>query len=137
MRKVGDLLEQKNREVIWVEPLASVYEALELMNAENIGALLVQIDGYLVGIVSERDYVRNVILDRQASRLTKVSEIMTRDVVTVHPDQCVLECIDLMKQRGCRHLPVVVDGRAVGIVSLRDLFVDVIERGHRQLNRVA
>ncbi len=128
MRLVRDVLEEKSRPVQWIEPLASVYEALEKMNEENIGSLLVQIEGYIVGILSERDYVRRVILDHRASRKTKVSEIMTRDVVTVTKEDTVMHCIQLMKDHGCRHLPVVEEGKPLGILSLRDLFVDVIER---------
>ena len=89
--------------------------------------MLVQIDGYLVGIVSERDYISKVILDHRASKQTKVSEIMTRDLVTVSRSDSVLECIELMKQHHIRHLPVLEEGRAVGVISLRDLFLGVIE----------
>ena len=132
MRLVRDVLEEKSRPVQWIEPLASVYEALEKMNEENIGSLLVQIEGYIVGILSERDYVRRVILDQRASRKTKVSEVMTRDVVTVTRDDSVMHCIQLMKEHGFRHLPVVEAGKPLGILSLRDLFVDVIECATRQ-----
>lgn len=126
MHHVSDLLDTVTREPIWIGPLESVFDALHLMNEKNIGALLVQIEGYLVGIVSERDYVRRVILDHHASKLTKVSEIMTRDVVTVSPDDTVVHCIALMKKHHVRHLPVVKEGKPVGIISLRDLFLDVI-----------
>ena len=132
MRLVRDVLEDNSRPVQWIEPLASVYEALEKMNEENIGSLLVQIEGYIVGILSERDYVRRVILDHRASRKTKVSEVMTRDVVTVTRDDSVMHCIQLMKEHGFRHLPVVEAGKPLGILSLRDLFVDVIECATRQ-----
>jgi len=128
MHTVGDLLEQrKSKEVVWIEPLASVYDALKMMNERNVGALLVQIDDYLVGILSERDYVRKVILDTHEANKLKVSEVMTRDVVTVTREDTVVTCINLMKQHHFRHLPVVEAGKAFGIVSLRDLFLDVIE----------
>ncbi len=126
MHHVADLLDSATREPVWIEPLASVYDALKLMNKENVGALLVQIDGYLVGIVSERDYVRKVILDTHTSQQTKVSEIMTRDVITVTPEDKVVHCIALMRKHHVRHLPVVVEGQVKGIISLRDLFLDVI-----------
>ncbi len=126
MHSVADILDSASRQPVWIEPLASVYDALKCMNEENIGALLVQIDGYLVGIVSERDYVRKMILDRHASEHAKVSEIMTQDVITVTPDDTVVHCIALMRKHHIRHLPVVVEGKPVGIVSLRDLFLDVI-----------
>ncbi|MEM7099211.1 MAG: CBS domain-containing protein [Pseudomonadota bacterium] len=132
MHHVSDLLETVTREAVWIDPLASVFDALSLMNEKNIGALLVQIDEFLVGIVSERDYVRKVILDQHASKQTKVSEIMTRDVVTVSPNDTVVHCIALMKRHHVRHLPVVVEGKAVGIISLRDLFLDVIHEKFEQ-----
>ncbi|MBV1906408.1 MAG: CBS domain-containing protein [Pseudomonadales bacterium] len=115
-----------SEEVVWIEPLAPVYDALHLMNEHNIGALLVQIDEYLVGIVSERDYVRKVILDTHSAKTTKVSEIMTRDVITVTRIDTVVHCVALMRKHQVRHLPVVEAGRAIGMVSLRDLFLDVI-----------
>ena len=85
-----------------------------------------QIDGYLVGILSERDYVRKVILDIHASKKTKVSEVMTRDVVTVTRDDTIVHCIALTRKHHTRHLPVVEEGKAIGMISLRDLFLDVI-----------
>jgi signal-transduction protein with cAMP-binding, CBS, and nucleotidyltransferase domain len=127
VHNVADLLEERKSEaVVWIEPLASVYDALKMMNERNVGALLVQIDDYLVGIVSERDYVRKVILDSHASKTTKVSQIMTRDVVTVTREDTVVHCVALMRKHHVRHLPVVEKGRAVGMISLRDLFLDVI-----------
>ena len=126
MHHVSDILETSTREPVWIEPLASVYDALRKMSDENIGALLVQIDDYLVGILAERDYVRKVILDSHAAKTTKVSEIMATDVVTVSPEDTVVHCIALMRKHHIRHLPVVVAGKAVGIISLRDLFLDVI-----------
>ncbi len=126
-RTVQDILDKKGDTVYWIEPLASVFDALELMQEKNCGALCVMIEGYLVGIVSERDYVRKVILDQKASKLTKVSEIMTRDVIRVKPDDSVEQCIDLMHEHKFRHLPVVLDGSVLGVLSLRDLFVEAID----------
>jgi CBS domain-containing protein len=134
MHKVADLIEKATREPVWIEPLASVFDALAVMNENNIGALLVQIEGYLVGIVSERDYVRKVILDHHTSKLTKVSEIMTRDVITVSPEDTVVHCIALMKKHHVRHLPVVVQGQPIGMLSLRDLFLDVIHEKFEEHN---
>ena len=93
MRHVADILEDKSEEVIWISPLEPVFDALKIMNDKDIGAVLVQIDDYLVGILSERDYMRKVILDIHASKQTKVSEVMTRDVVTVTPEDTILHCI--------------------------------------------
>ncbi len=98
------------------------------MNQKDIGAVLVQIDGYLVGILSERDYMRKVILDIHSSKKTKVSEVMTRDLVTVTREDTIVHCIALSKKHHIRHLPVVENGKAIGMISLRDLFLDVIHQ---------
>lgn len=127
MRHVSDILEDKSEELVWIGPLESVFDALTLMNKKDVGAVLVQIEDYLVGILSERDYMRNVILDMHASKKTKVSEVMTRDLVTVTPEDSIVHCIALTKKHHVRHLPVVTAGKAVGMISLRDLFLDVIE----------
>lgn len=127
MRHVSDILEDKSEELVWIGPLESVFDALTLMNQKDVGAVLVQIEDYLVGILSERDYMRNVILDMHASKKTKVSEVMTRDLVTVTPEDSIVHCIALTKKHHVRHLPVVAAGKAVGMISLRDLFLDVIE----------
>ncbi len=127
MKSVQEILDRKGDSVLWIDPLETVFEAARILNEHRVGAVLVQIDGYLVGIVSERDYISKVILDHKASKQTKVSEIMTRDVITVQRDTSVTDCINLMQQHHIRHLPVMEAGRAVGIVSLRDLFLGVME----------
>ena len=126
MRHVGDILQEKSEELVWIGPLESVFDALKLMNEKDVGSVVVQIDGYLVGILSERDYVRKVILDIHASRQTKVSEVMTREVVTVTREDTIVHCIALTHKHHVRHLPVVEEGKAIGMISLRDLFLDVI-----------
>jgi CBS domain-containing protein len=127
MRLVANLLEEKAEEVVWIGPLESVFDALTLMNEKDVGAVCVQIEEYLVGILSERDYMRKVILDIHASKQTRVSEVMTTDVITVTPEDTVRHCIALTKKHHIRHLPVVKEGRAIGMISLRDLFLDAIE----------
>lgn len=127
MKTAQDVLAHKGSSVHFIEPLESVHDALQMMHDKNVGALLVMIDEYLVGIVSERDYVRKVILDHKASKQTKVSEIMTRDVVSVAPETDIQTCINLMKAHHIRHLPVVTEGKVRGILSLRDLFMEYIE----------
>ncbi len=126
VRHVGDILQEKSEELVWIGPLESVFDALKLMNEKDVGSVVVQIDGYLVGILSERDYVRKVILDIHASQKTKVSEVMTRDVVTVTREDTIVHCIALTHKHHVRHLPVVEEGKAIGMISLRDLFLDVI-----------
>ena len=134
MHYVSDLLQKKAEEVVWIGPLESVFDALTLMNEKNVGAVCVQIEDYLVGILSERDYMRKVILDMHASKQTRVSEVMTTEVVTVSPDDTVRHCIALTKKHHIRHLPVVEAGKAIGMISLRDLFLDAIEE---QMGEVA
>lgn len=127
MRTIRDVLSHKENTVIWIDPLDSVFQALKMMHDNDVGALLVMIDENLVGIVSERDYARKVILDHKASKNTKVSEIMTRDVIHVATDATIQECIGLMKDHHIRHLPVLEDGVVEGIISLRDLFLETID----------
>jgi CBS domain-containing protein len=126
-RHVGDILEDKSEDVVWIDPLESVFDALKEMNERDIGAGLVQIDGYLVGILAERDYMRKVILDTHASKQTRVSEVMSRDPVTVTRDDTILDCIELTKKYHVRHLPVVEVGKTIGMISRDDLFIEAIE----------
>lgn len=120
MTTVQQLLASKGSEVVGIGPGATVYEALRLMGEHNIGALVVLERGRLIGILSERDYARKVILKGKRSRETAVSEIMTPDPVTVHPSDSLETCMQLMTERRVRHLPVLQDGRLVGIVSIGD-----------------
>lgn len=113
---------------VWsASPATSVYEALELMAANNIGALVVLDGESLVGIMSERDYARKVILYDRGSRDTTVAEIMTPDPVTVPRTTSVTECMQLMTDNRFRHLPVVDDDRLVGLISIGDVVRAVIE----------
>ena len=118
---VAQLLRSKGTRIWSVGPDATVYDALALMAQHDVGALPVLQGGALVGIVSERDYARKVILQGRASRDTKVREVMTAEVVTVAPDATMQVCRQLMTERRIRHLPVVRDGELQGIVSIRDV----------------
>ena len=125
-KSVTTILEHKGREILSIEPGATVFEALELMADRSVGALVVTESDRLVGIVSERDYARKVVLLDRGSHETKVSEIMTSEVVTVEPSRTVTECMELMTERRFRHLPVVVDDELVGVISIGDVVKAVI-----------
>lgn len=123
---VRQLLAQKGSRVETVHPDQTVYEALETMAAANIGALVVTAEGSIVGILSERDYARKIILVGKASRDTSVREIMSSPVITITPAATMEECMQMMTERRLRHLPVVEDDRMVGIVSIGDVVKTVI-----------
>lgn len=119
---VHDLLARKKGPgAISVAPDCTVFEALEILAARNIGAVLVIDDDELVGILSERDYARQVILKGKASKDTPVREIMTTSVICVHPQQTIEECMALMTDKRFRHLPVVADDRLLGVLSIGDV----------------
>ncbi len=126
MALVKQILDSKGHEIWSVVPDESVFKLVELMADKGIGALLVMQDDNLVGIVSERDYARKVILKGRSSENTPVSEIMTAEVVTTNPQQTVEDCMALMTEKRIRHLPVVEDGQVVGVLSIGDLVKNVI-----------
>ena len=128
IRTVQGLLGEKGNDVFGIGPDATVYDALSLMNEHNVGAVVVIDGGALVGILSERDYARKVILLERASQETLVSEIMTPDVETVGTDDTIDRCMELMTDGHFRHLPVVDDGAVVGVISIGDVVKAVIER---------
>jgi CBS domain-containing protein len=119
--KVGTLLQNKSGQIWSLDPSASVYDAIRLMAEKSVGALLVMRDGKLVGIVSERDYARKIVLQGRHSQDTPVSDIMTSDVITVSPSHTVEECMRIVTDRRIRHLPVVEGDRVIGMVSIGDL----------------
>jgi len=126
MKTIKQLLEEKGAEVWSIGPDASVYDAVALMADKAIGALLV-IDGdQTVGLVSERDYARNVVLKGRSSKEIKVSEIMTDRVICIEPGQTVEEGMALMTDKRVRHLPVIEAGNVLGLVSIGDLVKAII-----------
>ncbi len=127
MADVRQLLERKGGAMFSVGPEDPVLEAIRLMADHHVGALLVLKGEELVGIVSERDYARKVILLGRSSSTTPVWQIMSSPVLTVSPDKSVSDCMRLMTERHIRHLPVVERGRTVGIISIGDLVKAVIE----------
>jgi CBS domain-containing protein len=119
--KIGAVLRRKEREVYTISAKQTVYEALQVMASKNIGALLVTSEGRLAGIISERDYARNVVLKGKSSQHTPVGEVMVTPVVFVTPSHTVDECMTIMTDFRIRHLPVMEDDQVVGLVSIGDL----------------
>ncbi len=119
--KIGALLEKKGARVWSLAPTATIYDALTMMAEKGVGALPIVEEGKLLGILSERDYARKVLLQGRSSRDTAVTEIMSSPVVSVSPSQTVEECMHIVTDKRIRHLPVMEGGRIVGIVSIGDL----------------
>ncbi len=127
MLNAKQLIDCKGHQVFTVRPAQSVYEAISLMAEQNVGSLLVMKESKLVGIITERHYARNVILKGKASPDTPVGEIMSRTVVCARPEQTVDECMDLMTRKRVRHLPVLEQGKVIGIVSIGDIVKAIID----------
>ena len=123
---VCSILRRKGGEVWTISPESTVYDALLMLADRDIGALLVAESGRLVGIISERDYARKVILKDKRSKDTTVHEIMATDLVTVTPDHTVDECMRIMTRHRIRHLPVLEEGKLAGVVSIGDLVNSII-----------
>jgi len=128
MNIVRHILEVKGRDVWSVRPEQTVFEALELMAKHDIGAVLVMEGEKLLGVLSERDYARKVILKGRASKDTKISEIMSTTLHEIHPDQTIDEAMAMMGAKGVRHLPVVEDGKVLGVLSVMDVVRAIIKR---------
>jgi CBS domain-containing protein len=127
MATVAQILKSKPDQTIYtMSPSDSVFDALKLMADKNIGAVLVSEGGNIVGILTERDYARKIVLMAKSSRDTPVSEIMTSEVRYVRPEQTSEECMQVMTENRLRHLPVMDKGKLVGLVSIGDLVKDVI-----------
>lgn len=126
MNTIEKLIDSSNSEVWIVSPEETVFEAIKIMNDKSVGALPVIENNQLVGIISERDYARKVILEDRSSKETLVNEIMTTQVFHVSPDQKVEECMTLMTEHHIRHLPVVADGRLSGMISIGDVVKFII-----------
>lgn len=136
MATVRDVIRKKGGEIFGINPDATVYDALQLMSRHNTGALLVMQGNEMVGIVSERDCVRKVELKGRSVRDTRVSDIMTADVITVDSDQPLEECEALMMEKSIRHLPVYERGKLVGLLSVRDVMREMIEIQQTMLSQL-
>ena len=136
MTYVSQLLDRKGRAMYSVEPEDPVLEAIQLMADHHVGALLVMKGGALVGIVSERDYARKVILMGRSSAETPVWQIMSSPVLTVSPRHSVQDCMELMTEHRVRHLPVVESDSVVGVVSIGDLVKAVMEEQKQTIEQL-
>ncbi|GAB1406317.1 CBS domain-containing protein [Thermomonas brevis] len=136
MRTVRQLLESKPAEVVSIGPDAPVIDAIRRMAERGIGALLVMEGPRLVGILSERDYARKIVLQGRSSKDTPVRDIMTAEVVTVAPEQSCDHCMQVVTNSRIRHLPVVERGEVVGILSIGDLVRVVIEQQQQELEQL-
>ena len=126
MKTVQQILSKKGNEIFSITPDSTMYDALKLMADKDVGALLVLADDKVLGIVSERDYARKIILKGKLSRETSVSEIMTAKVVSVTPTMHVDNCMEIMIEKHIRHLPVEENGKLVGLISIGDVVKAVI-----------
>lgn len=126
MKTVADILNAKGRQVFSAAPDDSVFDAIKMMSDKGIGGIVIMDGDRLVGIMTERDYARKVVLDGKSSRNASVREIMTDQVLCVTPEQTIDECMALMTDKRARHLPVLEDDQVVGVISIGDLVKAVI-----------
>lgn len=136
MKPISELLKQRDSVLYQIAPTVSVFDALVLLAKLEVGALLVMQDGKLQGVVSERDYTRKVALQGRNSKETTVAEIMTREVTTVGPKTGTRACMSLMSHKKFRHLPVVDDGKVLGLISIRDIMDDIIADNEQTISQL-
>lgn len=136
MKLVRHLLEVKGSEVISIDETASVFDAIKLMADRGVGSLLVLDGTRLLGIVTERDYARKVILKGRSSETTRVGEVMTTAVVTATTGQTVNDCMTLMTERRIRHLPVVEGKEVIGVISIGDLVNAIISDQKEEIEQL-
>ena len=136
MTTVRNILEKKGTAAWSVEPETLVFDALTLMAEKNIGALLVTKDNALIGIFSERDYARKVALKGNTSHSAAVKEIMTGNVISVTPDQSIDDCMDIMTLKHIRHLPVLENGKLIGMVSIGDVVKEMVSEREQTIEQL-
>ncbi len=136
MKLVKHLLDSKGRHIISIAPDASVFDAIKLMAGKTVGSLVVIDDDELLGIITERDYARKVIIKGRSSENTRVADIMTADVFTTSSSQTVNDCMALMTEKKIRHLPVVEDNRVIGMISIGDLVQAIISDQQEEIEQL-
>ncbi len=136
MKLIKHLLDRKGRHIISVKPEDSVLDAIRLMAEKGIGSLVVMKDQELLGIMSERDYARKVIIKGRSSESTAVSEIMTVNVFTTSSSETVNDCMSVMTEKKIRHLPVVEDNAVIGMISIGDLVEAIIADQQEEIEQL-
>jgi signal-transduction protein with cAMP-binding, CBS, and nucleotidyltransferase domain len=136
MKLIKHLLDRKGRHIISVKPEVSVLDAIRLMAEKGIGSLVVMEDQELLGIMSERDYARKVIIKGRSSESTAVSEIMTVNVITTSSSETVNDCMSVMTEKKIRHLPVVEDNVVIGLISIGDLVEAIISDQQEEIEQL-
>ena len=136
METVRTVIKNKSDEIFSVTKNTSVYDALKLMAEKSIGAVLVVEDNKLIGILSERDYARKVVLRGKSSKDCIVGDIMTEKVITVESTTHIEECMELMNSKKIRHLPVVDDGKLVGVISIGDVLKAILSHKEFVINQL-
>jgi CBS domain-containing protein len=136
MATIKNILKEKGNAVYSVSPNTPVFEALQMMSEKDVGALVVVESGRLVGIFSDRDYARKVILKGKSSKNTPVKEIMTSEVVTARPQQTIDECLALMNRTRIRYLPVQQGNELVGLISIGDVAQAIIAEQEKELENL-
>jgi CBS domain-containing protein len=136
MYKVKDILDEKGYEIFTIDPEATVYEALKKMAGQNIGALMVMKDDKIIGVFSERDYARKIILKGKSSREAKVGDLLSDRIYYVKPATTTTECMQIMTDQRVRHLPVLEGEKLVGIVSIGDIVNKIIQGQHHTIKQL-
>ncbi len=133
---VADILRHKGSRVVTTSPTTTVYDAIATMVEHNVGSILITDGDDLAGIFTERDYLRRIILQGRTSKTTRIEEVMTADVNRAAPQSTIRECMGTMTERRCRHLPVVNDGKLVGIISLGDCVKELLTEAEARVQNL-
>ncbi len=127
MSTVNQILSSKENKIISIAPSSMVYEALEIMNSQNISAILITENDSLLGIFTERDYARKVVLKGKSSKEVRIESVMTPSPIVINPEQTLEHCMQVMTDKHIRHLPVIANGKLSGMVSIGDVVKFIIE----------
>ena len=134
--RVADILRHKGNRVVTTSPTTTVYDAIAKMVEHNVGSILITDGDKLAGIFTERDYLRRIILQGRTSKSTRIEEVMTADVIRAAPQATLKECMGAMTERRCRHLPVVDDGKLIGIISLGDCVKALLNKAEARVQNL-